>query len=298
MVRKPVEIFFSYAHRDEELRDELVRHLGILQQQRIIQAWHDRQILPGSQWADEIDAHLDSADIILLLISSDFLYSDYCYGIELRRAMERHYNGEARVIPVILRPVDWQNAPFSQLQALPRNAKPVTKWTNRDEAFTNVAQGIRTIVEAVHQHNPSSNLPLREPPREPPREPSSPPAAPSIHHTRLSIVLMVLGWSLATVIGGQVEIPQQIVIAGGVGGLMNGFSINMRLRLIDRAYAKNQLQSIALWTIGYGLWGWIVGWMIESSKATQSEGVLYVVFPGFSMGVLFLIWQLKRVYDR
>src|SRR5436305_2171034 len=95
----------------------------------------------------EIDTHLSTADIILLLISPDFMASEYCYSIEMKRAMERHEAKEACVIPVILRPVPWKRIPFSMLQALPKNARPVTKWPNRDEAFSDVAEGILNVVE-------------------------------------------------------------------------------------------------------------------------------------------------------
>jgi hypothetical protein len=120
-----------------------------MRRQGIIDSWHDRQIQPGSEWAGEIDAHLDSAQIILLLISADFLASDYCYDIELKRAMERHETGTACVIPIILKPVDWHGAPFGKLQALPKNAQAITTWSNPDEAFLNVAQGLRKAVAAI-----------------------------------------------------------------------------------------------------------------------------------------------------
>jgi len=139
-------IFFSYAHEDEELRDELQKHLSILERQGVITSWHDRKIGAGKEWKGEIDTHLNTARLILLLISSDFIASDYCWGVEVKRAMERHEAGEARVIPVILRPVDWKSAPFGKLQALPTDAKPVTTWSDRDEAFFDVAQGIRAAV--------------------------------------------------------------------------------------------------------------------------------------------------------
>jgi len=143
----PIKLFFSYAHKDETLRDELATHLSMLQNQGLIESWHDRNIDAGQQWANAIDDRMNEADIILLLVSADFLASKYCYAIELKRAMERHEAGEATVIPVILRKVDWQGAPFGKLQALPKDAKPVTAWTDRDEAFTNIAQGIRRVVE-------------------------------------------------------------------------------------------------------------------------------------------------------
>lgn len=143
----PIEVFFSYSHQDEKLRDELAKQLKLLERQGVISAWYDRQIIAGSEWGSEIDTHLDSAQVILLLISADFLASDYCWDIEVKRAMERHEAGEAIVIPVILRPVDWKGTPFSKLQALPKNAKPVTTWTNQDEAFLDAAKGIRQAVE-------------------------------------------------------------------------------------------------------------------------------------------------------
>jgi len=144
-----VEVFFSYSHRDEALRDELAKHLSIMRRQGIIDAWHDRQITAGSEWAGEIDARLNSAQIILLLVSADFLASDYCYDIELKRAMERHEAGTACVIPIILKPVDWHGAPFGKLQALPKNAQAITTWSNLDESFVNIAQGLRKTVETI-----------------------------------------------------------------------------------------------------------------------------------------------------
>jgi hypothetical protein len=140
-----LKVFISYAHEDEPLRRELQKHLSVLRRQGLIEYWHDREILPGSDWAGEIDKQIDEADLIMLLISADFLASDYCYEIEMKRALERHKANEAHVIPIILREVDWQGAPFGKLQALPEGANPVTSsyWPNRDEAFANVAKGIR-----------------------------------------------------------------------------------------------------------------------------------------------------------
>jgi tetratricopeptide (TPR) repeat protein len=146
----PVEVFYSYSHRDEKFRDELEKSLTMLKRDGIITGWHDRKIGGGEEWAGEIDEHINSARIILLLISADFLASDYCYDIEVKRAMERHEAGEALVIPVILRPVDWSSAPFGKLQGFPKDAKPITKWSNRDEAFKDVALGMRKIAEKLH----------------------------------------------------------------------------------------------------------------------------------------------------
>jgi TIR domain len=144
-----IEVFYSYAHKDEPLRDELEKHLSLLKRQGAIAGWHDRRISAGTEWAGAIDAHLQRAHIILLLISADFLASDYCYGVEVQHAMARHDAGQARVIPVILRPVDWHTASFGRLQALPRDGRPVTRWPDRDEAFLDVAHGLRAVAEEL-----------------------------------------------------------------------------------------------------------------------------------------------------
>ncbi|MDZ8081239.1 MAG: toll/interleukin-1 receptor domain-containing protein [Nostoc sp. DcaGUA01] len=153
----PVKVFFSYSHKDEALRDELATHLILMKRQGIIEAWHDREISAGSEWANAIDDNLEVADIILLLVSANFMASDYCYDKEMTRAMERHETRQARVIPIILKPTDWNGAPFGKLQALPKNAKPVTTWQNQDEAFLNVAQGIRAVVEEMAKSKTSSS---------------------------------------------------------------------------------------------------------------------------------------------
>ena len=147
---KDITIFFSYAHEDEPLRKELEKQLSFLKRQGIISGWHDRDIQAGQEWEHEIDRHLNTAQIILLLISPDFMDSDYCYSVEMKRAMERREAREAHVIPIILRPTLWIDAPFGKLQALPKNGKPVTSWgENHDEAFLEIATGIREIVRKL-----------------------------------------------------------------------------------------------------------------------------------------------------
>lgn len=154
---RTIEIFCSYAHEDEPLRKELEKHLTILKRQGLITSWYDRKIMAGAEWAHAIDTHLNTAQIILLLISADFLASDYCYHIEVRQALKRHAAGEAYVIPVILRPVDWENAPFGKLLALPTNGKPITSWSGRqgrDKAFLDVAIGIRETILLIKKQWP------------------------------------------------------------------------------------------------------------------------------------------------
>lgn len=155
---KPIEVFFSYSHRDEKMRDRLEAHLSTLKRENVIAGWHDRKIKPGTEWKGQLDEHLETSDIILLLISADFLASDYCYDIELDRALARHDAGEARVIPIILRPCDWLWTRFSKLQALPRDGKPVCTWTTQDQAFNEIVRGIRRIIEEITTSQTTSSL--------------------------------------------------------------------------------------------------------------------------------------------
>ncbi len=141
-------VFISYSHSDEALQNKLETHLAGLHRQGIITTWHDRRIDPGEELHSRISAQLEDADIILLLISAEFLDSDYCH-IEMKRAMERHEQGSARVIPVILRPCEWEGAPFSELLAVPKDAKPVVKHATLDDGFVEVAQAVRQAAERV-----------------------------------------------------------------------------------------------------------------------------------------------------
>jgi internalin A len=145
--RGAVRVAFSYSHKDEELRDELEIHLKLLQHLGLISTWNDKKITGGEPWRDVIDESFRRADLILLLISGNFFASDYCYRTEMPFSLERHKKGEARVVPIILSACDWDGAPFEHLQALPKNATPVESWPNRNEAWHDVAKGIRKVVE-------------------------------------------------------------------------------------------------------------------------------------------------------
>lgn len=144
-----VRVFYSYSHNDEVLRNELETHLKLLQRQLLIEPWHDRKIEAGDEWKRKIDENLEEADIILLLISPEFISSDYCWEMEMKRALERHESGEARVVPIIVRDVSWRIAPFAKLQALPKDGKAVTTWPNKDTAWRNVSEGIERIVTQI-----------------------------------------------------------------------------------------------------------------------------------------------------
>jgi formylglycine-generating enzyme required for sulfatase activity len=148
---EPVKVFYCYAREDDALRQELATHLAPLRRQGIIEDWCDRMISPGQPWEEAINQRLESAQLILLLVSAYFLASDYCYQKEMKRALERHEAGEVQVIPVILRPVDWELAPFSKLQCLPSDARAVTLWSDIHAAFTDIAKGIRRAAEVEAQ---------------------------------------------------------------------------------------------------------------------------------------------------
>jgi len=142
------EVFVSYTHEDESMHNKLSDHLGGLRYGGYIEDWSDGEIVPGHEWAPEIIRRLDEADIILLLVTSSFLGSEFIGRVELTRALERHRRGEAIVIPVILRPADWQSAGLAGLQALPKNGKAVSAWSDHDAAYVDIARGMRRVIDA------------------------------------------------------------------------------------------------------------------------------------------------------
>ena len=152
-----INVFLAYAHEDEKLLERLKRHLSPLIRPGLIDVWYDRVINAGEEWQQEIKERLDNAHLILLLVSPNFVSSDYCYRVEMRRAIERHERGEARVIPIILRPVIWQSTPFGKLQALPKDAKPVTKWPSHDDGFFDIVSSLKQVIENL---NPSGDIVL------------------------------------------------------------------------------------------------------------------------------------------
>lgn len=147
-IQSKIKIFYSYSHKDETYREELETHLSLLRRKNVIDEWHDRKIDPGDKWRHEIDEALGAADVVLLLVTPDFLASDFCYEKEMKRALERHADGYIVVIPIIVRPVDFEDSPFAELQALPTDARPVTLWENKDEAWLTVSRGIRKACES------------------------------------------------------------------------------------------------------------------------------------------------------
>lgn len=144
------KVFISYSHKDESHREDFGEHLSMMQRNNIIDYWHDRKITPGDDWKNKIDENLESADIIIFLVSSSFLASDYCYDVEVKRAIERHKEGSAKIISIIVRACDWEECEFSQFQAVPKDALPITKWEDKDTAWLDAVKGIKTHIQEFY----------------------------------------------------------------------------------------------------------------------------------------------------
>lgn len=151
------KLFISYSHKDEEYKKELEENLAMLKRKGLISVWHDRKITVGDDWKNAIDENLEQSDIIVFLISPSFLASDYCYDVEVRRAIELNNSGKSRIISIILRPCDWNDCEFSRFQATPKDAKPITTWDNKDSAWLDV---ISQIKAAIKQLQLPSNPPI------------------------------------------------------------------------------------------------------------------------------------------
>lgn len=170
------KVFFSYSHDDEQFRNQLEKHLSMLKHQGLIEPWHDRRIAAGAVVDDAISNALEEADIILLLVSASFIASPYCYSKEMERAMQRHHDGTAVVIPVIVRTCDWHPAPFGKLLAVPKDGKAIDLWANFDEAYTDVTRQIRSVVEKRASTALAPSV-ARQTPAEKSQSPAAPPSA-------------------------------------------------------------------------------------------------------------------------
>ncbi len=148
-MNEPLNVFISYSHKDEEYLRELENHIANLKRKNLIRAWSDREIRPGMDWSNEISNQMEKADLILLLVSASFLASNYIYGVELRKAIDRHNSGDSVVVPILLRPCDWHGKPFSKFQILPRNAKPISTFENKDLAYTEISENLERILNSV-----------------------------------------------------------------------------------------------------------------------------------------------------
>ena len=151
--------FISYSHQDEARKDRLVIHLTQMQRDGLLDAWHDRKILAGGQFSDDIDIELDRFDLFLPLVSPDFLHSRYCYEIEMSRAIERASASDVHIVPIILEPCDWHSSPLSKFKALPKDGKPISDWTNENTALHDVVKSLRQLATPMQPPiSPSTRL--------------------------------------------------------------------------------------------------------------------------------------------
>jgi hypothetical protein len=147
-----VHVFYSYSRSDEPLMAELDGQLSGMRSEGRIKTFWDRDITPGREWHSEITEELQNADVVLCLVSEDFLASRYCQQVELPGAIEMHHQGLVRAVPIILRPCEWNGTLLGQLQAIPRNGRPVTEWEDRSEAWAEVVRGVKTAIDEVKQN--------------------------------------------------------------------------------------------------------------------------------------------------
>ena len=152
-----IKVFYSYSHVDEEFRDALETHLTILKRKGFIEEWHDRKIIPGSEWEMEIDSKLCDADLILLLVSPNFVASDYCYSVEMNRALELHESHDSVVVPIFIRPTEVTDEPFARIQSLPKDRKPISIWDDNDLAWLDVVKGLKLTIGSIQENIKRSN---------------------------------------------------------------------------------------------------------------------------------------------
>jgi len=154
-----IKVFFSYSHNNETERNELEKHLAVLKRQGFIETWYDRRVLAGSEQENEIDQNLVESNLVLLLVSPDFLASDYCYSKEMQKALEMRSEGFAWVIPIILDHCDWKNTPLKGLLACPQDGKPISDYPNPNKAFNQIAQEIRRVIDEISEKQTKTHQP-------------------------------------------------------------------------------------------------------------------------------------------
>ncbi len=146
-----VKLFVSYAEKDRQFSEDFNTHLAVLRRAGQLDNWTNNHIMPGANWDDEIKQQLQESDIVVLLVSADFIASDYINDVIVHNSIEQHKKGEIIIIPVIVRPCDFQSLPISKFQALPRNAKPISRWEDQDEAWAEVIDQVRKVVGAIQE---------------------------------------------------------------------------------------------------------------------------------------------------
>ncbi len=152
-VQEPLKVFISYSHKDKQMKEKLMAHMNSLIRQKYISLWFDNMILPGKEIDKEVLIALESSQIVLLLLSCDYLASDYCYQIEMEKALILCKEEKLEVVPILLRPVDLIGTPIDHLMTLPEDRKAVTLFKNEDKAYKNIAEGIRRVVESWYRRS-------------------------------------------------------------------------------------------------------------------------------------------------
>ena len=146
---KKIKVFVSYSHKDEKYKDKFNTFIVMLRRNNVIVAWDDRKLIAGDPLDTVIDKKLEEADLIILLLSQDFLASDYCYTNEMKKALVRYEQGKNIIIPVILRNCDWLSSPLKKIMALPKDGKCISSWRDEDEAFMDVVDGIKKVISKI-----------------------------------------------------------------------------------------------------------------------------------------------------
>lgn len=146
---EPLKCFYSYSHQDRESRKKLSDYLAPLRQKNKIVEWYDRDIEPGTNWNNEINDKINSADLIFFLISAEFLASEYSFSVEVELAFNRLKNKGVKIVPILIKPCLWDQSRFSELQIIPRDAKPISSWTSPEDAYYQVAEEVKNLINAI-----------------------------------------------------------------------------------------------------------------------------------------------------
>lgn len=283
--------FISYSHEDEALYKELRKHLEILDDSAIF--WDDQEIMAGENWNDAILENLQTAHIILLLISVDFIASKYIKTIEVKKAMERSARGEAYVIPVILRTVDWETMPYHPLQALPRGGKPVVNWSRKDDAFTDVLRGIREVIKKLEENQAQ-------------------PAAATISQKRipvdtLQMALLSLNYreqanAFRKVIGNKVHVGAFLIhgeIDYGQSWLLHRLLSNKAIENVNKPPFKFRLTNTSAGRKLGRLWFSLGKWLDNENSQTLPEAIVEQVYRSWQkQSMIFVLSDIDGATEQ
>ena len=158
-----VKVFLSYSHRDSAYKEQLCKHLIQLKRNEIIETWTDNLIKPGQLWEEEISKQMENANVFILLISVDFLNSYYCFEKELNVALQKHHDHKAIVIPILIKPCDWENSMISKLQALPGNGRYISRVRDKNQVYLDIVHAIQHLIEDFSQEDKKAKPPKHKP---------------------------------------------------------------------------------------------------------------------------------------